>query len=447
MSAAAEPGPGGDLDGDLGGEERLRALVAREPLPRLRSLAAAHPAPVYLVGGALRDALLGRRAGDIDLVVAGELEAFLDALAGAAGRRPAPVDDRWRNTHRFRWRGRQVDVAETLGSLEEDLRRRDFAVNAMALPLPPSRPLLTALRDPHGGRGDLQARRIRCHCPASLDEDPLRLLRAVRYLAVLEGFRIEADTDRQIRRRAATLSRVAPERVQREWRELLGSPGWLRGLESAAALGLLHPSLGPVGGLIGARAWDARDEGVGGREQGTAEALVVARLAALLWDHQAARQEAAGGAEEIARELGLRRWPASVARRAARAAVWGRAATTADEESLVGWALRDRRAAELAADLAAAVAGFEARRPSSNVERLGLFARRAGEERWVTGADLRSWGMAEGPQVGGLLRELAAGQLQRRWKGREEARSWARGRVEDGESGGAQSSFPRQLPA
>ena len=116
-------------------------------------------------------------------------------------------------------------------------------------------------------------------------------------------------------------------------------------------------------------------------------------------------------------------------RRAALAADWLQRVQDADERELTDWVMLDRVAAALAAALGEACARSENERVSSGVVSLRALAQRAGEDRWVSGRDLRGWGMDEGPELGAVLAEAARGQLQRRWESAEEAGDWARGRA------------------
>src|SRR4051794_26913910 len=154
--------------------------------------------PAWLVGGALRDRLLGRPLLDLDLIVEGDVAAAAAALAEAGGGPRFPLSDKfgaWRVlAPDRRW---HVDISPLRGgSLEADLGLRDFTVNAFAEPLAGG-----DVVDLHGGRADLEARRIRMVAPAAFDDDPLRVVRAPR-LATELGFTIESGTAAAARERA-----------------------------------------------------------------------------------------------------------------------------------------------------------------------------------------------------------------------------------------------------
>lgn len=401
--------------------EALVALLSRSPLPQIRATAAEHGAAVLCVGGAVRDALLGRPAGDIDIAVAGELDDFVELFARHCGRRPVAISDPWRDTRRVMLGDVQVDIGRMLGDEHQDLAARDFTINAMAVRLNGEGDAAGGapeLLDPFDGGADLARRCIRMLSPQALADDPLRMLRAIRYLAVLDGFEIDADTRAAVAAAAPTIDRAADERVQTEWALLLAAPRWLEAAGLAFEIGLGERTL-LTAGLEPAAAWAAFGAD-GGEDAG------VMRLAAILAGVEALDPQ-------VAREtLVERRWPHRVAQRASRVAGWALALGAAPD--IVSWALDDpwcaARAALLARSLAAADDADAALRSTT----LTTLAERAGEERWVRGSDLRDWGLEEGPAVGRILRETARGQVERRWPSAAAARAWARHRVTGGDA-------------
>jgi tRNA nucleotidyltransferase/poly(A) polymerase len=171
--------------------------------PALRKL----PPDVFVVGGAVRDLLLGAHPADVDV-------ACNDPLAAAQtlGRKVIRLG---REEHISAYRvvdGEHVyDFAALLdNSIDADLGRRDFTVNAMAVGLDSG-----DLLDPHGGQRDLAARMVRMVSAANFDDDPLRMLKAIR-MAVRLGFAIDGETVAAIRPRAGAIARVAAERVAYE---------------------------------------------------------------------------------------------------------------------------------------------------------------------------------------------------------------------------------------
>lgn len=204
-----------------------------DPLGTARQVLGGRPA--WVVGGALRDRLLERPTMDIDLAVEGDAEAPARAIARASRSPAFPLSEAfgaWRVMARDRsW---QVDVTPlTAEHIEEDLRARDFTVNAMAEPIAGGE-----IIDPTGGLSDLRARRLRVVSDAALENDPLRTLRLAR-LACELGFEIEPATAAAAERNAPGLSTVAAERVFSELRSILRSERALDGLRLMERLGLI----------------------------------------------------------------------------------------------------------------------------------------------------------------------------------------------------------------
>lgn len=190
--------------------------------------------PAWLVGGAVRDRLLGRDQSDFDVVVADDPAQAARALARAAGRAAcfalSEEFGSWRVVDRDgAW---QVDLEPLRGqTLEEDLGLRDFTVNAIAQPIEGG-PLI----DPLGGERDLRARSLRMAGPHSFELDPLRVLRLVR-ISIELGLAPDAQTVGQARAQAAALARVSGERVFMELRRVIAAPAARRGIELIGDLG------------------------------------------------------------------------------------------------------------------------------------------------------------------------------------------------------------------
>ncbi|MGH2801344.1 MAG: tRNA nucleotidyltransferase, partial [Thermoleophilaceae bacterium] len=204
----------------------------------------------WIVGGALRDELLGRPVRDVDVAVAGDPEPVARTLANEVG---GPV---FRLSEAFgAWRvidrrgGRVWDFAPLQGeTIEEDLGRRDFTVNAMARPVERLELAAGELVDPLGGRADLAARVLRVLGPEAYERDPLRPLRLARFAAEL-GFAPDPETERLTAAAAPRVAEAAGERVFGELRRLVIADGALGGLELADRLGLLRPVLPEVAEL------------------------------------------------------------------------------------------------------------------------------------------------------------------------------------------------------
>jgi Poly A polymerase head domain len=188
----------------------------------------------YVVGGAVRDELLGREVIDID-VACPDPEAAAKAYAEAAGGALFPLSERhgaWRVAFRS---GRTVDFTPLRAGIESDLATRDFTINAIAVPVDGGDPI-----DPHEGRRDLEARMLRAVSPTVFEDDPVRLLRAVRLEDEL-GFRLVDDTAEGVRAQADLVTRPAGERVLAEL-ERLSAAGFRR----ADELGVLEPLGGSI---------------------------------------------------------------------------------------------------------------------------------------------------------------------------------------------------------
>ena len=252
------------------------------------------PQDAVLVGGAVRDALLGRLAPrpDLDLVVPGDAVELTRNLARRLGG-AVVVLDRERSMARLVLQGWTIDLARRMGAdLPHDLLRRDYTANAIALPLPGAEPAGT-LVDPSGGLADLAARRLRAISEANLLDDPLRLLRGVRLACELD-FELESTSLGWIRRHHARLREVAGERVLAELERLAAAPQGGGGLELAVACGLLESwggasargdledSAGPGIGTALAGLDPARAASLGLSPEETVRALPLARLAAVL---------------------------------------------------------------------------------------------------------------------------------------------------------------------
>jgi len=207
--------------------------VSRAPLDALRAALAGTPA--WLVGGAVRDRLLGRPTDDLDVALDGDPRAAALALKAAAGGAAFALSETfggWRVAGRDgAW---QVDLLPLQGgTLEADLAARDFTVNAMAEPLDAPGEVV----DRHGGRDDLAARRLRAVGPGSFAADPLRVLRAVRFAAELD-LELDPETAAAAQTQASGLARVSPERIWAELRRVIAAPDPRAAFERMSALGI-----------------------------------------------------------------------------------------------------------------------------------------------------------------------------------------------------------------
>jgi tRNA nucleotidyltransferase (CCA-adding enzyme) len=352
-------------------EADLGAAVAAA-LPELARLReAAGGTPVHLVGGAVRDLLLGRQRTDVDVVVEGDAAELARRLGGD------PVEHQRFSTAKARLGELEVDLASARAEtypapgalpevkpagLEEDLARRDFTINAMAIPLQGDPRLI----DPHSGRPDLDAGLLRVLHGGSFIDDPTRALRAARYAARF-GFELEPGTAELLR--AADLSTVSADRRAAELLRLAAEPEAARGLQLAAEWGLVR--LRP----------------------GAAELLpaVEALLAEPSWSEVAARPRGmlAAALGPAGREAEL-----AAARPPRPSDAVGMARGARPEELLLARAMGAKWLDEYLRDWR-----------SVSLE--------------IDGADLIAAGVPEGPAVGRGLRAALAGKLDGEIKGRE----------------------------
>ncbi len=199
----------------------------------------------YLVGGFVRDGLLGRQTADVDIAVPDGM-ASARRLADSLRGRYVPLDAvngvgrvivEAAEFGKGRW---QLDFSTAEGGIEQDLARRDFTMNAIAVDLEqlaaPGRRV--ELIDPFDGRGDLGRGLVRAVSDGVFESDPIRLLRAVRLAAEL-GLEIEDATALLLRGDAALITNVAAERIREELLRLLAVAGGGRRLTQLDELGLL----------------------------------------------------------------------------------------------------------------------------------------------------------------------------------------------------------------
>ena len=359
----------------------------------------ARGANAFLVGGAVRDLLLGRATADLDVVVDADAAELAEALAAGTGARPrvhsrfgtaslelpgdVRVDIARPRRESYRHPGALPEVSFP-ATLEEDLARRDFAIHAMALPLSGRRRLV----DPFGGARDLEERTVRVLHDRSFLDDPTRAFRAARYAARL-GFAVDRATARLIRRAAAAgaFDAVSGDRLRRELAVIASEPARARSAALVARLGLdraVSPALARAGAPSRLRAASAAAERLG------IESLdPLCYLLAWMGDVS----------------------PEGLARTADRLALSGRA-----REAWLGWeddrnrgrgiarstpAERVRRARGVSPHVAAAVAATLSPRDRE----AWLRAMSAPRPRLtIRGRDLLAAGVAPGPRVGAALK-------------------------------------------
>lgn len=232
--------------GDLTPREPHRPFTWPDIVEQLQDLLAESSQPIYIVGGAVRDALLQRPLTDLDLTVAQDAIPLARRIANAlkgdffaldaerdVGRALVDTPD-----GRF-----MIDVARfRRDDLLADLTDRDFTINAMAVDLTGDANLLI---DPLDGERDLKAKLVRRCSPHAFAHDPLRALRAVRQ-SVQFGMRIEPETLNDMRAAKLGLRQISPERIRDEMVKLLAQANPRAALRVAESLGLLDGILPEV---------------------------------------------------------------------------------------------------------------------------------------------------------------------------------------------------------
>ena len=239
-------------------------------IDKLAAYYASRGTGAYLVGGFVRDWLISAEPGhDIDIVISGDAGAAAQGIAREFGGTIVPlspghgvvrvvvphdIDDSDAgdsasdsDRENVPW---NIDVGSSAGAIEEDLSRRDFTVNAMAVPLADWRSV-DAVIDPLVGRNDLAGKTIRALGPTVFQDDPGRLMRAIRLAGQLK-FRVEPGTSKLIAANARLLAGVSPERIREEFLRILsldGAKGQLEVLDHFGLFELVIPELQSAKGV------------------------------------------------------------------------------------------------------------------------------------------------------------------------------------------------------
>lgn len=402
------------LEGALtaGQRERLRVVARAAAEFNLRC---------WLVGGGVRDALLGLPLVDLDVAAVGATRGFADGVADALG--GAVESESQFNTFRVGAGGERIDIAmarrETYarpgalpsvspGMMADDLARRDFSINAMAASI--SEDTFGELLDPFEGERDLRRGVVRALRPMSFVDDATRILRAARYAKRL-GFALETQTEMMMARDATHLSAISGARVRGELERVFGEerPAEILGaLRDCGALRAIHPAL------------DLPDDAL----------AAIGRVAQDYEDKALLLQSALAYWTPIAQH-------AALAARLSMSAAWARVAADVERmrgemETLAG---ASANLSEIHARVAglhdAAVASYAAyvddRAVAAMLDRYQRAM--AGLRPALTGDDLLALGMAQGPAVGRLLGELLRLRLDGELGTREEELEYARGRI------------------
>ena len=373
--------------------------------------------PIFLVGGAVRDLLMGRSIMDLDLVVEGDANRLAVTLAD---RLDGEVVARSQfGTAKLRLAGQRIDLVtarrETYsrpgalptvrpGTIADDLERRDFAINALALRLAPEP---VHLLDPKNGRGDIAAGLVRVLHSASFRDDATRILRAVRYEQRL-GFRLEQETETLVRYDLPMLDTISGDRLRRELNHIFCEEHAARILVRAAnldVLSALYSSL-PDAAMLGSR---------------------LSRLVALDGPvqplHYLAVMAYSMTSGQRAGFMGRLNMPATWARVVEEVALAREAANDlAEETSPVAIYRRLNPLSLEGVQIAGALALDDD--AQYNVQR---YLRKWRHVRPVLkGRDLARLGVPPGPQVGSLLEDLREARLQERIRTRQEEEAFVK---------------------
>ena len=407
------------LEGALtGGQRDMLRVVAR--------VGAEFGLRCWLVGGGVRDALLGLPVLDLDVAAVGATREFADAVADALGG-VVEAESQF-NTFKLRAGGERVDIAmarrETYarpgalprvspGMMADDLARRDFSINAMATAI--SEDGFGELLDPFDGAGDLRRRVVRALRAMSFVDDATRILRAARYSKRL-GFALDGRTEMMAGRDCTHLSSVSGARVRGELERVFGEDrpaDILEALRDWGALRAIHPGL------------DLSDEAL----------AAIGRAGALDY----------GGDRVLVMVGALAYWVEggehdALVRRLSMSAAWARVVgdvgmVKSELHVLSGDRVRrseiydrltGRQDAAIAA-VAVCVGDGDVR------DKLELFRRELVEVRMaLTGDDLLGIGLKQGPAVGRLLGELLRRRLDGEVVTRDDELAYARGRIGGG---------------
>jgi len=201
----------------------------------------------YISGGTIRDWLMGRDSKDLDVTVPRDGFGWATALAQKLGGTFVPMDEE-EDVARVVWQEVCVDFSsyrEGAETIEADLLKRDFTINSMAVPFPAQ--FITfgesieipGILDPAGGQTDLQNKIIRSTSSAVFVSDPLRLLRAFRFMAAF-GFTIEPDTEKQISKYFHLLHLAAEERIAYELDTIMATADSIKTIKAMHEIGVLQ---------------------------------------------------------------------------------------------------------------------------------------------------------------------------------------------------------------
>jgi poly(A) polymerase len=228
--------------------KEIEKKILRDPiLSSISNLAKEEKVPLFLVGGCIRDLFLGIHRKDYDFVLPRGASSFISIMEETLHFRFFKVGKEELGTATFRMTNKDISMDITFlqgQTIEEDLQRRDFTINAIAFSL-----LDETFHWVEGTMEDIEKKVIRTVTNRSIDQDPLRMLRAVRYLCTLDGFVMEIGLKEEISLKKAQINKLPGERIKMELDQILLSPHPEVGTKSLYELGLLFSLFPELRGL------------------------------------------------------------------------------------------------------------------------------------------------------------------------------------------------------
>jgi poly(A) polymerase len=224
-----------------------KSILEDPVLSRLSTLARERGAPLFVVGGYIRDLLLGIHRRDYDLALPPEASSFIPEIEEALGFHFFMIGKQEMGTSTYRVIKPDLSIDLTLlqgQTIDEDLRKRDFTINAIAFSLCEQR-----FHRVEGALEDIGNRTIRAVTNQSIDQDPLRMLRAIRYLSSLDGFELDGKLAEEISLKKRLIEKIPAERIKMELDKILLSGRRTLGMEVLCESGLLLTLLPELKGL------------------------------------------------------------------------------------------------------------------------------------------------------------------------------------------------------
>ena len=399
--------------------------ISLRHLDQVAQVAESHGLQAYLVGGAVRDALLGLPVCDIDITVMG-LTTQLAEEAARVLNGDIAVRSQF-NTFALDASGRHIDLAMTRretysnsgalpivvpDTIQRDLTRRDFSINAMAVSI--NAASFGRLLDPFDGQSDLKAGLVRVLHHDSFRDDATRILRAARYVTRL-GFSLETRTEHLLRRDSSYLDTISPARLRDEFERVLQE------VRAVSTLEMLH-YLGALRSLYPALVFSSQVSGALRRaEQSYYADKPSLYLSVLTYSMTASergrfvdRLQLNASWRQTVLDTGL-----------ARSRIQDQPSVDAFSRSEIYWRLR-------ALDEAAILGCSMYEEDSIASRRLTLYLRELRHIRQIlSGSDLLALGVPQGPRIGELLHDLLEARLNREIETRQDEINFIHARLSD----------------